>query len=170
MSRYFRVKAGTPQWELFNKLWTYQESWKKVHHQLNQLFGCEVVDNLAANTDRVYMTNPPEHLLSQFSKYPNKDGFYKAKSRSKIHKQWKSFVKVYQLTSYNPIQLIWDLHVDDLNSFDSFYAMMKGDYYFDLRDKASWRGYDWAIEVDETTFLRIRTDLLEENKQQQPAS
>ncbi|MGG3012278.1 hypothetical protein ABEO98_22690 [Brevibacillus parabrevis] len=163
MIRYFKVLAGTREWELFNKLWTYQDKWIELTPQIEKLLGCNIDKNLATNSRDLYLANPPKHLKEQFTKNPDKEGFHRAKSNSNIRKQWLDFVKAYGLNDYNISRLIWDLHIptSDMNAIRTAYPMMKGDYYIDLRESNTWKGYEWAVEVDEPTFLRVRADWLE---------
>ncbi|USG64004.1 hypothetical protein NDK47_17800 [Brevibacillus ruminantium] len=163
MKRYFKVQPGTREWELFNKLWTYQDKWLKLKPTMDKLLGCDVDKNLATNSRELYMASPPKHLQDQFTKNPDKEGFYRAKSNSNIQKQWKEFVKIYELEDYNITMLIWDLgiSISDMNAIKAAYPLMNDDYYFELREKNQWEGYTWAIEVDEPTFLRVRADWLE---------
>lgn len=170
MKRFFKVKKETREWDLFNKLWTLQDSWLAIKDKLDAFFGCDIHHNLAVSIHELYMSDPPEHLRDQFSKNPDRQGYYRAKSNSKIHKQWLEFAKVHQLEDYNTNRLIWDLEIpsQDMNAIKAFYPMMNGEYYFELREEKSWAGYSWAIEVDEPTFLRLRANWLEE-KNKKPA-
>ncbi|NOU54943.1 hypothetical protein HN020_09300 [Brevibacillus borstelensis] len=168
MPRYFKVLSGTKEWGLFNKLWTFQDGWLTIKNKLDDFFGCDIHKNLATNIHELYMKNPPDHLRDQFSKNPDKQGFYRAKSNSSIRKKWLEFVKAHQLEDYNTTRLLWELEIstDDMNAIKAFYPMMDGDYYFELREGKKWTGYSWAVELDEPTFLRLRADWLESNNKQ----
>lgn len=168
MTRYFKVRENTREIELFHKLWTFPIRWNEIKPKIDELLGCDSHDNVAMNVTELYMTNPPDHLREQFSKRPDKQGFYRAKSKSKIEQQWIQFVKINGLTEYSSSRLVWDLNIPSNhgNAIGTLYPVMNGDYYFKLREGREWGEYDWAVEVDEPTFLRIRADWLEaENKQ-----
>jgi len=169
MSKVFKIKPDTKEWELFHKLWTFEDVWREKMGDIEKLLGCSVDRNLAVNTHTLLMKNPPEHLRDQFSKRADKEGFYRAKSKSAIQKQWTDFCKVYNLEAFTPYDLIWRLglpSIEDMNAFKSFYPLMEGDYYFELREGKNWSGYSWAIEVDEPSFLRIKANWLEEKNKQ----
>lgn len=168
MSRFFKVKSGTKEWELFHKLWTFEDMWRDKMSDIEKLLGCNPDKNLAVSTHTLLMKSPPEHLRDQFSKRADRDGFYKAKSRSAIQEKWTDFCKVNQLEAFSAHNLIWKLGLpsfEDMNAFKCFYPLMEGDYYFELREGRGWSGYSWAIEVDEPSFLRLKANWLEQKSE-----
>ncbi|MCX7570376.1 hypothetical protein OS242_10410 [Tumebacillus sp. DT12] len=164
MKQSFRIKQGTPAWEKFHRYHTQDDAYIANKESIEALIGCPMEKNLALYTERLYMKQPAEQYRDQFSKQPDRTGYYTAKKNSKINKAWIDFVKAKGLDSYSSTKLRFDLGL--LSGRITLYPPMNGGEYYitiETKEDLDQERYDFLEPIAEASLLRIYADHLEQN-------
>jgi len=169
MSKYIKVKPNTEAWNLFNKLWTYKDKWVDNRASIEEFLGFSMQDSLYFNIENLTIKRHalPKEWEIQFKK--NADPA-EAKKNSELNKGWIALCRQLGLTVTHTHEISFPLGI--WNLVECFYPPMNGDYYFSTkedhnRSKSSsdeMLNAEWVEEVDEPTYLRIRADFLEKDK------
>lgn len=168
MKRYFEIKKDTRAHELFHHLFTFENDWLALEEEIEKIIESPMKKNLALATERLALSNPPEHLRNQFVKNPDREGFFNAKVRSDVNKKWLAFVKEHKLVIPRLHHVSEELGISRIFGNSGVYLHMAHNvgftYYFEgITDatKGSGKAPDFTIEITEAEFLRRRADQIE---------
>jgi hypothetical protein len=169
MKRFFEVKKDTKAYELFSDLFNFELKWLALEKEIEEIIKSPMKKNLCLNINRLLLSNPPEECRDQFVKNPDNEGFYKAKVRSQMNKDWLSFVKEKGLYIPYIHFIAEELNISKVFGNDGVAlktAHKLGDKYFFeglTTIKGSGKAPDFTIEITEAEFLRLRADQLEKD-------
>lgn len=159
-----KIKNGTDAWELMDKIFNYTKVWAKNEQEISEFLGFPMNGNIAFQTTGLYVTPEAiEKYRPEWDKeFRKQDGdLRQLKKNSKLFKQWIELCKKLELVVYRT----WDFSMKygfiDGRTFHHY-----GDEYhisFD-NDDTNISNYEWAEEISESEFLRIKADYLEKKE------
>lgn len=170
MKRFFEIKKGTKAHELFHRLFTFENDWWALQTEIEAIIESPMKKNLALATERLSLSNPPEHLRDQFVKNYDRDGFLNAKVRSDVNKKWLAFVEEHKLEIPYIHHIAEELGISRIFGNTGIYLHRAHNvgftYYFEgVTDatKGPGKAPDFTNEITEAEFLRRRADQIEKD-------
>ncbi|OMD66033.1 hypothetical protein BSK62_13275 [Paenibacillus odorifer] len=156
-----KIKNGTEAWDLMDKIFNYTKVWEKNEQEISEFLGFPMNKNIAFQTTSLYVTPEAiEQYRPEWDKeFKKQDGeLRQVKKNSKLLKQWNELCEKLDLVVYRT----YDFSIKyGFISGRTFHHYGEGYHISFDNDDTDISKFDWAEEISEPEFLRIKADYLE---------
>ncbi|MCR8979498.1 hypothetical protein [Brevibacillus laterosporus] len=159
MGTYARIKPETEAWDLMNKIFTSKEKWIENREEIESFLGFPMDGNLYININYLVierkMVKPEWEMEFRKNSHPAV-----TKVKSKLRKQWVDLCKRLGLEAYQTSDFYFKF---GLWGTPSLYHSINSDYFIEFDGDVDLGPHEWAEEVNEPEFLRLRADWIEKS-------
>ncbi|MDN9011084.1 hypothetical protein [Brevibacillus laterosporus] len=159
MGTYVRIKPETEAWDLMNKIFTFQEKWVEHREEIESFLGFSIDGNLYFDINDLVIDR--KMVKPEWEKEFKKNSHPAVtKARSKLGKQWIDLCKRLGLEVYRTS----DFYIKfGFWGTSSKYHSINSDYFVEFDKDVDLGPREWAEEISELEFLRLRADWIEKS-------